>query len=60
MDLRPPIAVILLCSAVPAAASGAAQVSEGSSLTLFALGAAGVLLGRRLSMRRKDKDAGQD
>lgn len=49
-------AAILLLSAAPAAAQGAAQVSEASNITLFALGVAGVLLGRRLSMRRKDDD----
>lgn len=60
MHFRLIFALTVLCSAVPAAAQGAAQVSEGSSLTLFALGAAGVLLGRRLSMRRKDKDQDGD
>lgn len=49
-------AAILLLSAAPAAAQGAVQVSEASNITLFALGVAGVLLGRRLSMRRSDDD----
>lgn len=45
-----------MVSATPAWAEGAAQVPEGSGLTLFALGAAGVLIGRRLSMRKSGKD----
>ena len=32
---------------------GGAQLPEGSNLTLFALGIAGVLIGRRASMGRK-------
>lgn len=50
------VAAILMVSATPAWAEGAAQVPEGSGLTLFALGAAGVLIGRRLSMRKSGKD----
>ncbi len=50
------LAAIALSSSAPAWASSAAQVPEGSGLTLFALGAAGVLLGRRLSMRKADKN----
>jgi len=46
----------MLISAAPAAAQGIAQVPEASSLTLFGLGVAGVLIGRRLSMRGKDRD----
>ncbi|MDE1467710.1 hypothetical protein [Aurantiacibacter sp. D1-12] len=38
-------------------AAGTAQVPEGSSVTLFALGVIGVIIGRRLSMRKSD---GQD
>lgn len=56
MASRLTYAAILLLTAAPAAAQGATQVSEGSNVTLFALGVAGVLLGRRLSMRRKDDD----
>jgi hypothetical protein len=39
--------------ASPAFADGGAQLPEGSNLTLFALGIAGVLIGRRASMGRK-------
>lgn len=47
---------ILLLAATPAMAEGGAQVPEASSLSLFALGVLGVLVGRRLSMRKSDKD----
>ncbi|RIV85712.1 PEP-CTERM sorting domain-containing protein [Aurantiacibacter zhengii] len=50
------IAAALFASAAPAAAEGATQVPEASGLTLFAIGVAGVLIGRRLSMRSKDQD----
>lgn len=41
--------------ASPAQAADSAQVPEGSSVTLFAIGLAGVMLGRRLSRRKADK-----
>lgn len=50
------IAAALLASAAPAAAKAATQVPEASNLMLLALGVAGVLIGRRLSMRGKDQD----
>jgi len=56
MRFRITIAGAMLISAAPAAAQGIAQVPEASSLTLFGLGVAGVLIGRRLSMRGKDRD----
>lgn len=56
MALRLTYTAILLLSAAPAAAKGAVQVSESSNITLFALGVAGVLLGRRLAKRGKDED----
>lgn len=50
------ILILLLAAlAAPAAAAGA-QVPEGSNLLLFALGALGVLVGRRASMKRRDRD----
>ncbi len=42
-----------LLAASPACASGGTALPEGSNLTLFALGIAGVLIGRRASMGRK-------
>lgn len=56
MVSRSPLFVLLLLTSAPAMAADSAQVPEGSQLTLFALGVAGVLLGRRLSARRSDKD----
>ena len=50
------IAAAAFTSAAPAAANAATQVPEASGLTLLAIGVAGVLIGRRLSMRGTDKD----
>jgi hypothetical protein len=50
----------LFLSAAPALAGEGSQVPEGSQLTLFALGILGVIIGRRASMRRPDKDREQD
>ena len=50
----PPALLALIAS--PAAASAPAQVPEGSSVTLFALGVLGVIIGRRMSMRKSDRD----
>lgn len=50
------LSAILLILAAPAAGSGTAQIPEASSMTLFALGAIGVIIGRRLSMRKSDRD----
>lgn len=54
MPFRIATGLTLLITAAPAAAQGIAQVPEASSLTLLGLGVAGVVIGRRLSMRRKD------
>ncbi|ANU07296.1 PEP-CTERM sorting domain-containing protein [Paraurantiacibacter namhicola] len=45
-----------LISIIAAASTGteATQIPEGSNLTLMALGLAGVILGRRLAMKRRD------
>lgn len=60
MILRLALAALLLLCAVPAAANAvagaSAQVPEASSVTLFALGVLGVIVGRRLSMRKSNKD----
>lgn len=49
------LALSLVLFAAPAgAASVGTQVPEASSLTLFALGLAGLLIGRRFSMSKKD------
>ena len=49
-----PAAVLLLCSA-PAFAAGSESVPEAPAATLFALGLLGVIVGRRASMKQKDK-----
>ena len=49
-------AALVLIAASPAAAQGFAQIPEANSITLFALGVLGVIVGRRLSTRRSDRD----
>lgn len=56
MPYRLILPLLLLFYAAPAAANAGAQVPEGSSVTLLALGALGVIVGRRLSMRKINKD----
>ena len=48
------IAATLLVAAPAQAAEAAVQLPEGSSLTLFALGVLGVLIGRRVSAKKGD------
>ena len=49
------LALAMVMFVAPAQAADSAQVPEGSSVTLFAIGLAGVILGRRLSRRKSDK-----
>ena len=56
MSFRFAIAATIFIAATPAAAQDVAQVPEASNFALFAMGVAGVLIGRRLSIVRKDKD----
>lgn len=46
----------LLATPAAALAAGGVPVPEGSQATLFALGLLGVIVGRRASMRRPDRD----
>ncbi|WP_271078569.1 PEP-CTERM sorting domain-containing protein [Aurantiacibacter sp. MUD61] len=48
------LAIFALTASAPAYAATPAQIPEGSSATLFALGVLGVIIGRRLSMRKSD------
>lgn len=46
--------ISLVTFSAPAAAAGSAQVPEGSSLTLFTLGLAGLIIGRHAAIKRRD------
>jgi hypothetical protein len=50
------IGFILLATPAAALAAGGVPVPEGSQATLFALGLLGVIVGRRASMRKPDRD----
>ena len=56
MVVRSLIALWLLAAPAAALAGDSTQVPEGSHLTLFALGLLGVIVGRRLAMRRPGED----
>lgn len=43
-----------LLAAAPAQAAQSVELPEGSSLTLFALGVLGVIIGRRVSAGKRD------
>ena len=60
MVLRLLVCLIALTTPAAAFAAGGVPVPEGSQFTLFALGALGVLIGRRASMRRPEDDREQD
>ena len=48
-------AAILLSATSPAAAWSGTQIPEPSNLALFGLGLTGLIIGRQISKRRKDK-----
>ena len=52
-------ALVLLLTAAPALAAGTAPVPEAPSATLFALGVLGVIVGRRASMKARDREKGE-
>lgn len=54
-------ALALVMLTAPAnAADGSAQVPEASNLTLFALGLAGLIIGRRAAMKKNGKSGKDD
>jgi hypothetical protein len=56
MVARIALGLSLLALPTAALAAGAVAVPEGSQATLFALGLLGVIVGRRASMRKPDRD----
>ncbi len=50
------MAFALVLISVPAAAQDSAQVPEGSSATLFALGLLGLIIGRRVASKSRKDD----
>ena len=50
------VMLIVVIAAQPALANAGVQIPEASSMTLFALGVLGVIVGRRLAERDKDAD----
>jgi hypothetical protein len=49
----PALALAIVFTAVPALASDTTQVPEGSSMTLFAIGLAGLVIGRTFAAKRR-------
>ena len=56
----PAILVLLMAAPASANAAGGVQIPEASSVLLFALGVAGVLIGRSVSARRRKDDDHRD
>ena len=56
MVVRLFMGLLLLVTPAAAMASAGIPVPEGSQFTLFALGLIGVIVGRRLSMKRPEQD----
>ncbi len=54
------LAASLVLAVAPAEASSGTQVPEGSSVTLFALGLAGLMIGRRIAAKRRRGDSSED
>ncbi|MCK9540678.1 MAG: PEP-CTERM sorting domain-containing protein [Novosphingobium sp.] len=56
--MRAPLAgfCLFMASMVPAHAAQSFVLPDPSGLTLFALGVAGLIIGRRVAARRKDED----
>lgn len=50
------LACIYLATTVPAFANGSVILPDPSGITLFSLGLAGLILGRRAASRREDED----
>jgi hypothetical protein len=48
--------LVLLASATAAHAQAGTALPDPSGLTLFALGVAGVIVGRNIAARKKDED----
>ena len=59
-NVLPVLAIIAVLVAVPAQAAGGIPLPEAPNIMLFALGVAGVIVGRRLAMRGGGKDGGDD